>query len=87
MKKYEDDRHIIIVREAEDIKSTYKKLFKGTNEKFWPLFSDFPKFRTGEIYGILIEVWSEIDSYFDGNFTVMGPSMVARLYYDGIIKD
>lgn len=85
MKKYEKDNCIIIVGEASDIKSTYKKLSSGTNEKFWPLYSDFPKFRTGEVYGIVIELRSEIDSYYDGNFTVIGPSMVARLYYEGEI--
>lgn len=87
MKKYTKNNEIIIVGVAEDIKATYKKLYRGTNEKFWPLYSDFPKFRTGEIYGIVIEVRSEVDSYFDGNFTVIGPSMVARLYYEGEIKE
>lgn len=69
----------ILVGKADEIKALYKSLNRHYDKcRYYPLFTDFPKFNTSKLYGLAIDE--------DDSFTIINSDVLSRMLLDNQIN-
>lgn len=70
--------YILFCGEADEIKPIYRSMVKNRNNNFYSEFIDFPIFRAGRMYGILVDR----DDSVSLRVSILGEGSLVRFLYD-----